>query len=151
MGKIEQMWERVQGKTCRTWEARKRDTPRKTNIMTLGDQENDGAIYKTGKSGRRSQFGRQHNKFKLGLSSASNQVQKNHVCSWKLTSFFSHVHTIRKTKFHQDQKQNILKSNNKALICYQWLHGALNYSKYILHFVWKTRTNFLANPIYHEL
>lgn len=34
--------------------------------MTLGDQENNGAIQKTGKSGR-SQFGRQYNKFKLGL------------------------------------------------------------------------------------
>lgn len=87
--------------------------------MTLGDQENDGVIYKTGKSGRRSQFGRQYNKFKLGLSSTSNQVQKNRVCSWKLTSFFSHVDAIRKTKFHQDQKQNILKGNNKALMCYQ--------------------------------
>ena len=38
----------------------------------LGDQENDGTIHKTGKSGRRQQLGRQYSKFKLSLSSMPN-------------------------------------------------------------------------------
>lgn len=74
------------------WVVRKRDTPRKTDILILGDQENDGAIRDVKK---RSQFGRQYNKFKLGLSSTPHQMQKNILCSLELT-FFSHVNAIRK-------------------------------------------------------
>lgn len=33
------------------WEVREKGIPRNTDILTLGKQENDGAISKTGKSG----------------------------------------------------------------------------------------------------
>lgn len=54
------------------WEVRERDTPRKMDILILGDQKNDGTIYKNREI--RSQFGRPYNKFKLSLSSTPNQV-----------------------------------------------------------------------------
>lgn len=53
------------------WEVRERDTPRKTDFLILGDQENDGAIRDVR---RRSQFGRQYDKFKLGLNSTPHQM-----------------------------------------------------------------------------
>lgn len=53
------------------WEVGERDTPRKTDILILGNQQNDGALRDVR---RRSQFGRQYDKFKLGLSSTPHQV-----------------------------------------------------------------------------
>lgn len=53
------------------WEVMERDTPRKIDILILGDQENDGAVRDVG---RRSHFGRQYDKLKLGLSSTPHQM-----------------------------------------------------------------------------
>lgn len=74
------VWERVQGETCGTQEAKERDTPGTTDIMTLGNQKNDGATYKTGTSGRRRQFGWQYKKFKPGLSSTLNHALRTSLC-----------------------------------------------------------------------
>lgn len=76
------------------WEVRERDTPRKTDILIPGDQGNDGAIYKNRKI-RKSQLGRQYNKFKLGLSSPPNQAQKKVTCALRTSLFFP---TCRCTK-----------------------------------------------------
>jgi hypothetical protein len=61
-----------------TWEAKGRDTSMKTDTLTLGDKENDGAVY-----------GKSFCYFKVGLTPPLTRCKQLLICSGLFFFFFS--------------------------------------------------------------